>query len=239
MNTCEICAGSEGTKASAPVVLSAMQRELPAWTARLQAGLSASVQASNQNLGHLEELVLQQTREVSRRVLEEAAQAKADATPPRCPGCGGPLRRATGGHARTFESRFGPVVIRRMRGWCRRCHKWRFPADTALGLEDTAGYSPSVQEMAALAVSKLPVAEASAVVERLTGVKLPRATLDREARRQGERAQAQRDHLDRADANPGRLCAASARTATGAAAGPVHAGDRTGRLEYPRTRPVG
>ena len=164
--------------------------------ARLLAGLTASVRASGENLGHLEERILQQTRELSRGALEEAAQTKADATPPRCGGCGGPLTRCAHGHARTFESRFGPITVRRTRGWCRRCHRWRFPADAALGLEETAGYSPSVQEMAALAVSKLPVAEASAVVERLTGVKLPRATLDREARRQGQRAQAQRAHLD-------------------------------------------
>ena len=63
-------------------------------------------------------------------------------------------------------------------------------------MEDTAGYSPGVQEIAALAVSKLPVAEASAVVERLAGVKLPRSTLDREARRQGERTQTERTALD-------------------------------------------
>ena len=50
--------------------------------------------------------------------------------------------------------------------------------------------------MAALAASKLPVAEASAVIERLSGVKLPRATLDREARRQGRRAQGKRQELD-------------------------------------------
>jgi hypothetical protein len=50
--------------------------------------------------------------------------------------------------------------------------------------------------MAALAVSKLPVAQASAVVERLTGVKLARATLDREARRQGQRAEGQRREMD-------------------------------------------
>jgi hypothetical protein len=194
------CAGAsacaEETVASAPVRLTAVQRELPDWIARLQTGLTESIRASGENLGHLEEQILKRTRELSRQVLEEAAQVKADATPPRCARCGGPLTRLTRGHARTFESRFGPVTVRRTRGRCRRCDRWCCPADAALGLEDTAGYSPSVQEMAALAVSKLPVAEASAVVERLTGVKLPRATLDREARRQGERAQAQRDHLD-------------------------------------------
>jgi hypothetical protein len=50
--------------------------------------------------------------------------------------------------------------------------------------------------MAALAASKLPAGQASAVVERLTGVKLPRATLDREARRQGQRAEGQRRQMD-------------------------------------------
>ena len=50
--------------------------------------------------------------------------------------------------------------------------------------------------MAALVASKMPVAEASAVLERLTGVKLPRATLDREARRHGKRAQGKRQEMD-------------------------------------------
>ena len=50
--------------------------------------------------------------------------------------------------------------------------------------------------MAALVASKLPVGEASAVLERLTGVKLPRATLDREARRQGRRAEGKRQEMD-------------------------------------------
>jgi hypothetical protein len=65
-----------------------------------------------------------------------------------------------------------------------------------LSLSDTGGASPSVQEMAALTVSKMPVKEASAVIERLTGVKLPPATLDREARRQGQRADQKREQLD-------------------------------------------
>lgn len=65
-----------------------------------------------------------------------------------------------------------------------------------MGLEESAGYSPRVQEMAALLASKMPVSEASAVLEHLTGIKLPRATLDREARRQGERARQLRRQCD-------------------------------------------
>jgi hypothetical protein len=166
------------------------------WQQRLQAGLSRSIQASDQTMGHLEEEILQKTRELERRVLEEATQKKADQAPPFCPVCGTKLSRVTHGHERSYQTRFGEVTIRRSRGWCRKCKAWRFPADHLLGLAETGGCSPGVQEMAALGVSKLPVAEASAVIERLTGVKLPRATLDREARRQGKRAEEKRQQRD-------------------------------------------
>lgn len=83
-----------------------------------------------------------------------------------------------------------------MRGYCRRCRQWRTPADAALGLEESTGYSPAVQDLAALLASKMPVAEAGAVLAHLTGIQLPRATLDREAKRQGRRAQALRPQLD-------------------------------------------
>jgi hypothetical protein len=166
------------------------------WQARLTAGLNQSIRASEQNLGHLEEQILHSTRELERKLLEEAAQKKADQSPPLCLVCGHKLSRCTRAHGRTFQSRFGPVTVRRVRGWCGRCRAWRFPADQALGLSDTGGASPSVQEMAALTVSKMPVKEASALIERLTGVKLPPATLDREARRQGQRADNKRKELD-------------------------------------------
>jgi hypothetical protein len=169
---------------------------IAAWQERLQAGLSRSIQASDQTMGHLEEEILHKTRDLERAVLEEAAQKKADQAPPVCPVCGNKLSRVTPGHERSYQTRFGVVTIRRARGWCRRCKCWRFPADHLLGLAETGSCSPGVQEMAALAASKLPVAEASAVIERLTGVKLPRATLDREARRQGKRAESKRQDRD-------------------------------------------
>ena len=171
-------------------------RPVADWQARLTGGLSRSVEASDQNLGHLEEEILHQTRDLERKLLEAAAQKKADQSPPVCPVCGHQLSRCTREQPRTFQSRFGPVTVKRLRGWCRRCQEWRFRADQVLGLSETGGASPSVQEMAALTVSKMPVQEASAVIERLTDVKLPPATLDREARRQGQRADKQRAQLE-------------------------------------------
>ena len=169
--------------------------------ARAGCALEHSIQrctlASDQNLGHLEMQAARDVQELLRAAMERGAQAKADATPPLCPVCQQKLTRLTADQSRTFESRYGAITIKRTRGSCKRCRKWRVPADTALGLEESAGYSPAVQEMAALPASKMPVEDASAVLEHLTGVKLPRATLDREARRQGERAQAVRTELDR------------------------------------------
>ena len=162
----------------------------------LELSVERFVRASDQNLGHLEVQAAQDVQALLRHATERAAQAKADATPPVCPACGRPLTRLSPDHARTFATRFGAITVQRTRGYCKRCRKWRSPADAALGLDDTAGYSPGVQAMAALLASKMPVHDASLVLEHLTGVKLPRATLDREARRQGQRAQRLRTQLD-------------------------------------------
>jgi hypothetical protein len=168
--------------------------------ARTACALEQSIQrfilASDQNLGHLEVQAAQDVQALLRHASERAAQAKADAAPPVCPVCGQPLARLSPGHGRTFDTRFGSIPVQRSRGYCKRCRQWRTPADAALGLEDSAGYSPGVQAMAALLASKMPVQDASLVLEHLTGVKLPRATLDREARRQGQRAQRLRTQLD-------------------------------------------
>jgi len=169
--------------------------------ARTACALEKSIQrlvlASDQNLGHLERQAEHDARELLRQTTERGAQAKADTTPPHCPVCGKALSRLDAGHPRTFATRFGDITVERTRGYCKRCRKWRVPADAALGLAETAGYSPVVQDMAALLASKMPVTEASTVLEHLTGVSLPAATLDREAKRQGQRAQAVRTRLDK------------------------------------------
>lgn len=162
----------------------------------LEERVRAFLAAEEQNLGDIEIQLEQQSRELLRAAAEKAAQKKADSTPPVCPVCGRALSRVSAEHQRSFECKFGTITIGRTRGYCKRCRKWRYPADQVLGLEETAGYSPRVQEMAALLASKMPVSEASAVLEHLTGVKLPRASLDREARRQGERARRVRRQQD-------------------------------------------
>jgi hypothetical protein len=105
--------------------------------------LHQSLCAADQNLGHLEEQLLRGGQELFRQRLEKAAQQKADGAPPLCPHCQNKLSRVTTGHGTTIQSRFGPLRIQRARGWCRRCRKWRFPADASLGLPDSGTQSPA------------------------------------------------------------------------------------------------
>jgi hypothetical protein len=161
-----------------------------------------SVCAADQNLGHLEEELLRGSHEVFRQMLEKAAQQKADAAPPLCPDCQNKLSRLSSGHWTTIQTRFGPIRVQRVRGYCRRCRKWRFAADAVLGLPEQGTQSPAVQEMAALTVSKMPATEAQQVVERLAGIKISAATLGRAARQQGQRAQQQRQQLDQKRSTP-------------------------------------
>ncbi len=179
---------------------------LPAQPEALLLGLARrvhdSVCATDQNPGHLEEQLLHGGHEVFRQMLEKAAQQKADAAPPLCPHCQNQLSRLSEGHFTTIQTRFGPIRVQRVRGYCRRCRKWRFAADAVLGLPEEGTQSPAVQEMAALTVSKMPATEAEQVVERLAGVKISAATLGRAARQQGQRAQQQREQLDQKMSTP-------------------------------------
>src|SRR5512141_2506442 len=113
--------------------------------ARAACALEHSIQhlvlTSDQNLGHLEVQATHDVQELLRQAIQRGAQAKAEATPPVCPVCGHTLTRLSSGHERTFQSRYGPITVQRTRGYCKRCRKWRTPADAALGLEESAGYS--------------------------------------------------------------------------------------------------
>src|SRR5947207_1227304 len=73
----------------------AFPKAVRAWQERLVAGLNRSIEASDQTMGHLEEEMHQKTQEVERVALEEAAQKKADQSPPVCPVFGMKLTRAT------------------------------------------------------------------------------------------------------------------------------------------------
>jgi len=164
--------------------------------------LRSSVFCADQDLGHMEEHLLRGGQELFRQMLEKGAQLKADQAPPICPVCQNQLSRWKAGHWTSIQTRFGMVRIQRARGYCKRCRKWRFPADGLLGLPEQGTQSPAVQEMAALTVSKMPAPEAEQVVERLAGVKISAATLARQARQSGQRAQQKRQEMDQQMSRP-------------------------------------
>jgi hypothetical protein len=139
-------------------------------------------------MGHMEEEIRIQTLKIQREVLERTIQTKADRTPLVCPHCQSKLKQLKK-IERTVQSAFGPVTFHRIRGYCPKCKKWVCPADDALKIDPHASASPAVQELSALMVSKMPVSEAQAVISRITGQRLSKSTLDREAKRQGKRAE--------------------------------------------------
>ena len=200
MMTCDYCLSSSSQATAVPEAL------LPAARESLLLGLAGqlhrSLGAADQNLGHLEEQLLRGGHALFRQMLEKAAQQKADVAPPLCPHCQNKLSRLTDGHWTTIQTRFGSIRVQRARGYCKRCRKWRFPADTLLGLPEEGTQSPAVQEIAALTVSQMPAAQAEHLVERLTGLKISAATLGRQAQQQGQRAQEQRAQLDQQMSTP-------------------------------------
>ena len=149
--------------------------------------------SQSDNLGHLEEALLKPSHELLGDALEKAAQQKADATPPHCPKCGSKLGRRQK-VALTVQTRFGPIALRRVRGFCSKCKEWFCPADAALGL--VGGHSPFVQEAHALTAAHMPIVPAAKLVERLAGLKTAPATLDRSAKETGRKAQNVRKQLD-------------------------------------------
>lgn len=140
--------------------------------------------AGGQNLGRLEQGLKKPSGGFAAKVMEKAAQQKAGQTPSKCPECGRKLTRRQK-LERAIHTGQGGIKVTRVRGWCGKCQQWFCPGDEALGVE--SGYSPCVQEMAALFASKMPLAEASAVLERAAGIRLAPTTLDRVAKQTAQK----------------------------------------------------
>ena len=164
--------------------------ELQAWRTDFDARLQIIQQHPEQNLGHIEEAVAAAAKEPLRLLTQRAAQAKANATPCQCLKCQHPLTDQKY-LSRAIDSRFGRLAIWRRYGWCPQCEVWQFPADHALGLARNAPASPYMQEISGVLVTKMPPEQVVAVAQHL-GLDLSRCRLDREAHRQGLKAQARR-----------------------------------------------
>jgi len=166
---------------------------LTAWYQAVHSRLQALAQEPATTLGTLEATLENAARELFGPLLQPAMQTMANATARLCPVCREPLQIEARNKPRTVTHLWGDSLLLRDYGWCVQCQDWFYPADHRLGLGPYAPASPRVQEIAALMTLKMPSAQAEAVAARVTGLSLSRSTLDREAHRQGVRAQALRE----------------------------------------------
>ena len=152
-------------------------------------------QHPEQGLGHIEEQIRQATLQLQRLLVQKAMQDKADTVKEECPDCRHGLCDKKRRVLRWVDAYCGKVKLCRTHGWCPHCEQWVFPADRLLGLREDSTASPLVQELCALLVSKMPAEQAESLSLRVTGRRLSRSTLAREALRQGEQAIQVREQL--------------------------------------------
>jgi len=187
------------TKGFGAVELGKLRSLLGGVIERIEQAAGEFLGEPGQNLGHLEEGLIKPVFEAARAALEQAAQRKADGAGIRCP-VGHKLTKRVKVKL-SVATRFGPVTLVRIIGWCERCQDWFCPADRLLGLE--GGKSPYIQEAASLLNAKMPAHDAEPVLKRLTGLTLPATTLARVARKAGEKGRIQRRKEDEQARQPG------------------------------------
>ena len=172
-----------------------LEQDIARWREDLRQRLEKIHQHPEQGLGFIEEHVRQASLRLQCLLVQKAMQDKANAVDDCCPDCHGCLCHKKRRVPRWIDAYCGKVRLLRTHGWCRRCERWVFPADRVLGLREDSTASPLVQEMCALLVSKMPAEQAEALSLRVSGRRLSRCTLAREAQRQGDSAIEARQQL--------------------------------------------
>jgi hypothetical protein len=165
-----------------------LEQDLAHWREDLRQRLEQIQQHPEQGLGFIEEHIRQATLRLQCLLVQKAMQEKANTVDEKCPDCHTGLCDKKRRVLRWIDAYCGKVKLLRTHGWCGHCEQWVFPADRVLGLREDSTASPLVQEMCALLVSKMPAEQAEALSLRVTGRRLSRCTLAREAQRQGDNA---------------------------------------------------
>lgn len=142
--------------------------------------------------GSIELQIQSHSREVLLAAVREALQAQADSHGPRCPRCGGPLKDVEQAE-RTVLTQWGEATIRRAYGRCAKCRQCVAPADVAMGLEPHEQTSPDVAEKLTWLATQMPPAQAAEVFEHLTGQRVSASRVERQAKKKGAQALAERE----------------------------------------------
>ena len=118
--------------------------------------------------------------------LLEASEAKLPT--PCCRTCGEPMERHSR-RGKTFQSRFGPLRIKRTYCFRRACGDGFYPLDVALGLEGRT-ITPGAESLCADVASSDSYETASRKLRNLAGVDIPKTTLRNHSMRIGQEVQA-------------------------------------------------
>lgn len=116
-------------------------------------------------LQQIEQEVLAEGREWTRRRLEEQLQQQADAMPAVCPISGEALRDT---RWRDFELNTvaGTITIRARYGYSRAQKRWVFPVRAAWGLESYQRLSPELQQRLCYTATEVSSYERAAAMEK-------------------------------------------------------------------------
>jgi hypothetical protein len=142
--------------------------------------------------GSIERRIESRSKELLLAAAREAFQAQADGCAPRCPRCGGPLRDVERAE-RTILTQWGEATIRRAYGRCPRCGIRVAPADAAMGLEPHEPTSPDLAEKLSWLATQMPPAQAAEVFKHLTGQSVSASRVERQAKKKGTQALAERE----------------------------------------------
>ncbi len=134
-------------------------------------------------------------REIVREMaclLEEAVFVRqAERLEAVCPDCGEPLVRRKR-RSRQFQTIYGAIRVEREYGYCRQCAVWVAPADTVWGLQDQGELSPLLCDGVSWMATVVPAVAVSQALEKMLGVPVCPAQVDRVTKRVGARAVAAR-----------------------------------------------
>jgi len=142
--------------------------------------------------GSVERRIQAQGNEILLAAAREALQAQADRHGPQCPGCGAKLINVERAE-RTLDTQWGKVTIRRAYGRCPQCGRYVAPADVAMGLAPSEQTSPDLAEKLSWLATQMPPARAAEVFEHLTGRPMSVSRVERQAKKKGQEALAERE----------------------------------------------
>ena len=144
-----------------------------------------------QAMGKTEIEIRRAIQELACLVEGEVLNRQAEKVETNCPDCGECLVRVKR-RERQLQTVYGEIRIERDYGYCRTCRHWVAPADRAWGLEDSGELTPLLRDIVAWTATVTVAAATSQAIEKTLGIEVCSAQVDREAKRAGERAVAQR-----------------------------------------------